>query len=228
MNINIQMYSILALFIVLYQSTNIFNLHRHLPKNIQLLFLLALVLFTILNENYTITLLIVILYFVCMNKDSLENDNNDINNITTQETILTEITEENNLEEETNETEETNDEDDTHIENSVHDHHDADASIEDDADAVNKEHEKQINEVNKIVNKVNQDVNNLNMENENKENENMENNKIKEKINKDIDNNMYLLLNNTHVDDNIYQEINKNSSIQLDSLTQNNNNTFCN
>lgn len=68
MNINIQMYLILVLFIVVYQTTNIFNLCKDFPKSISFIFLLVLLYLVLFNNDNTLILLIVVLYFVYLTK----------------------------------------------------------------------------------------------------------------------------------------------------------------
>ena len=68
MNINIQMYLILVLFIVIYQTTNIFNLCKNFPKSVSFIFLLVLLYLVLFNNDNTLILLIIVLYFVYISK----------------------------------------------------------------------------------------------------------------------------------------------------------------
>ena len=65
MNITIQLYTLILLLIVFYQSTLVINLCNYVSPILLLFGLIGLILF---NNNYTLTLLIIILYFVCIVK----------------------------------------------------------------------------------------------------------------------------------------------------------------
>ena len=79
MNITIQMYVILLLFIVFYQTTMFLNICNYVSP---ILLLLGLISFILYNNNYTLTLLLLILYFVCIVKKTtvIEDTNTEESN----------------------------------------------------------------------------------------------------------------------------------------------------
>ena len=76
------MYVILLLFIVFYQTTMFLNVCNYISP---ILLLLGLISFIFFNNNYTLTLLILILYFVCIVKKTTFTEESNTEESNTEE-----------------------------------------------------------------------------------------------------------------------------------------------